>query len=64
MKSEQSLYCVVAPDGLFCWWSLGPTEEDSWRFFGEGCVDKEPIKRAQGEGLRCVRVKLTVEDDQ
>ena len=68
-KASEPLYCIVDPPSLrnprtvFCFWSLGPTEEDAWRFFENGCADagNGAIERARRDGLQCVRVRLSVE---
>ena len=68
-KVSEPLYCIVDPPSLrnahtiFCFWSLGPTEEDAWRFFENGCADagNGAIERARRDGLQCVRVRLSVE---
>lgn len=68
-KGSESYYCIVAPASLrnahpvFCFWSLGPTEDDAWRFFENGCADagNGAIERARRDGMKCVRVRLTVE---
>lgn len=68
-KASESLYCIVAPISprikrtVFCFWSLGPTEDDAWRFFENECADagNGAIERAKRDGLQCVRVRLSVE---
>jgi len=61
---DTTFYCVLAESGgveLWCWWSLAPTEEDSWRFFVRGCVDTEAeaMERAKREGMQCLPVQLS-----
>lgn len=65
-KASEPLYCIVNPQRgrtVFCFWSLGPTEDDAWRFFENRCADagNGAIERARRDGMKCVRVRLTVE---
>src|SRR5574342_1157711 len=60
---NQVFYCVLGyEDNCFCWWSLAPTEDDSWAAFARGCVDADPVNRAKADGCRCVRVRLVVDE--
>jgi len=58
VDEAEILYCVrIVPD-VWCWWSLAPSEEDSWRFFANGCVDPDPITRANADGFVCLPVHV------
>jgi hypothetical protein len=66
LKIEETVYYIIAhrlrfgiKRALCSYWSLGPSEQDAWRFFGNGCVDGEKgIERIKAEGAICIPVRL------
>lgn len=64
LKNEY-LYCVAQKSGHLCLWSMATNRAESWWEFrrGLGAFSNKTVaearKIAQGNGHRCVRLKVT-----
>jgi hypothetical protein len=62
-------YCVIQPEGNYCLWSIARNRGDSWRLFLEGlaisgATEEAAKQKYQKEGLRCIAVRITPEEEK
>jgi hypothetical protein len=50
-------HIIVMPSGAYAWWTLAPTEDESWEALKQSYPN---LSRARRQGCRCVRVRLTL----
>jgi hypothetical protein len=55
---DNTFHIIISPSGLYLWWTLAPTEDESWEMLKESYPD---IRQAKRKGCRCVRVRLVEE---
>jgi hypothetical protein len=54
-------HIILSPSGLYLWWTLAPTEDESWDALKR---DYPNIALAKQRGCRCARVELTLVEER
>jgi hypothetical protein len=56
-RASDIFHIIVMPSGIYCWWTLAPTEDGAWDALRQSYPN---LSRARRQGCRCVRVRLTL----